>query len=63
MIRQTLTGKIAETIDNQKRVNKEHPAHCDFCEQCAMYEQGDAPAPCDTGRALWEAFYGQPFCE
>lgn len=32
--------------------------HCDFCEQCAMYEQGDPVDPCDVGKQIYQDYYG-----
>jgi hypothetical protein len=30
----------------------DYETHCDFCEPCAMYEQGDPVLPCSVGLAL-----------
>ncbi len=45
----------------QVKVWKAYETHCDFCETCAMYEQGDDTDPCYAGQVLWSAFYGIPY--
>lgn len=47
-----------ERIPAQKTVWKAYDAHCDFCETCARYEQGDHTDPCYVGQVLWSCFYG-----
>jgi hypothetical protein len=41
----------------RKKIWKAYETHMDFCEQCAMYEQGDPVDPCIVSQLLWSCFY------
>ncbi len=53
--------KTTERTAQQKKVFRAYDLHCDFCETCASYEQGDNTDPCYAGQVLWSCFYGIPY--
>jgi hypothetical protein len=47
----------------QKKASSAYQTHCDFCEPCALYDQGGLVEPCHEGKLLLEAHFGRSLDE